>query len=89
MLCSWFNRHGKINDNISEMLRPVVGLYTAMNFNYSYVLGPRLNSTPFVSFRKVQSNGGGDAWGYKVPGNYGNDLTAEERAAIGFDDVDK
>lgn len=90
MLCSWFNRNGNITDNINEMLRPVVGLYTAMNFNYSYVLGPKLNSTPFVSFRKYQSDGNEIGnMGYKVPGVYGNDVSFEEREAGGFTNGDK
>lgn len=90
MLCSWFNRNGNITDNINEMLRPVVGLYTAMNFNYSYVLGPKLNSTPFVSFRKYQSDGNEiGTMGYKVPGVYGKDVSFEEREVGGFTNGDK
>lgn len=89
MLCSWFNRESNITDNINEMLRPVVGLYTAMNFNYSYVLGPRLNSTPFVSFRKYQSDGREvGTIGYKTPGVYGNVVSAEKSETGGFPNED-
>lgn len=68
MLCDWYNKTTSLPYNLKSMLRPVVGLYTAMNLTYSYVVGPQFNDEAFVSFRKVQSNGNGGGTGNKVPG---------------------
>jgi hypothetical protein len=51
MMCDWHNIQND-NGNYSS-LRPVVGLYTAMNINYSYVLGSAFGDE-FITFRKTQ-----------------------------------
>ena len=51
MMCDWYNIQND-NGNYSS-LRPVVGLYTAMNINYSYVLGSAFGDE-FITFRKTQ-----------------------------------
>jgi len=54
MICEWRNTDVNNNGN-AYTLRPVVGLYTAMNFNYSYMVGSHLTSTgAFNTFRKTQ-----------------------------------
>lgn len=52
MMTNWHNQYNG-NDNFNTMLRPVVGLYTAMNINYSYVLGSAFGDE-FITFRKTQ-----------------------------------
>ena len=51
MMCDWYNIQND-NGNYSS-LRPVVGLYTAMNINYSYVLGSAFGDE-FITFRKTK-----------------------------------
>lgn len=87
MLCDWYNKTTALPYNLKSMLRPVVGLYTAMNLTYSYVVGPQFNDDAFVSFRKVQSsgNGGNNGLGNKIPGYIDpTSITSEVGKTVSF-----